>query len=808
MKGDAEEEQGTAAPSPVPTPLDDLRVLELPGGVPTSYCTKLLADAGADVVKVEMGKHGDPLRRWSGSGVARDDDAPFFAYLNTSKRSVAVDIQASPRFLELVDWADVVVEGLGAGQLATRGVGAPELQAHNPALVVVSISPFGADGPWATRPATEFTLQGWCGSTGFRGTPDRPPISVGGRVGEYIAATYAANAVLVAARRARRDGLGDVVDISMLECMTNTMQVYEWLHVSLMQLDTFTPSIEIPSVEPARNGFVGITTITGQQWLDFAVLVEQPRLATEPELCHMLGRWPRRQEVYDLIRPWLAEHDVEEIEQLAALFRIPATRLGNGANLFEMDHFRARDVFVQNPAGFRQPRVPWRMTACRPRPFGPAPAPGEHAASALGSTAARPRRAPAVATECPLPLAGVRVIEMTTFMAGPLVTHFLAAMGADVIKVESAQRPDGIRFAGGQRPGTDRPWEYSWLFQGINVNKRDVTLDLARPEGAALLRRLVATADIVVENYSPRVLDHFGLGWDDLRAVNPRLIMVRMPGFGLDGPWRDRVGFAQTMEMLSGMAWLTGYADGPPVTPRGPCDPLAGLHAAFALLCALDHRDRTGQGQLVEVAMIEAALNASAEQVVEFDAHGRLLQRQGNRGPTAAPQNVYGCRDGGWVALAVADESQWRALCRVLGDPDWSTSPELARADGRHARHDDLDRELGAWFADQDGDDVVERLATAGVPAAVVVSPPHVVENPQLRARRFFQPMDHPVTGPNLYSGLPMRLSRGPAMWNRACSPTLGQHNHEVLAGEIALSDDELDALATASIIGTAPDMA
>src|SRR5262249_3776748 len=258
-----------------------------------------------------------------------------------------------------------------------------------------------------------------------------------------------------------------------------------------------------------------------------------------------------------------------------------------------------------------------------------------------------PRRAAAgVGADSSLPLAGVRVIELTTFMAGPLVTHFLAAMGADVIKVESAQRPDGIRFAGGQRSGTDCPWEYSALFHGINVNKRAVTLDLARPAGADLFKRLVATADIVVENYSPRVLDHFGLGWDDLRAANPGLIMVRMPGFGLDGPWRDRVGFAQTMEMLSGMAWLTGYPDGPPVTPRGPSDPLAGLHAAFALLCALDHRDRTGQGQLVEVPMIEAAVNASAEQIVEFDAHGRLLERRGNRGPTAAPQNVYGCQDG------------------------------------------------------------------------------------------------------------------------------------------------------------------
>jgi crotonobetainyl-CoA:carnitine CoA-transferase CaiB-like acyl-CoA transferase len=275
-----------------------------------------------------------------------------------------------------------------------------------------------------------------------------------------------------------------------------------------------------------------------------------------------------------------------------------------------------------------------------------------------------------------------------------------------------------------------------------------------------------------------------------------------MPGFGLDGPWRDRIGFAQTMEMLSGMAWVTGFPDGPPVVPRGPGDPLAGLHATFAVLSALELAQRTGEPQLVEVAMIEAALNATAEQHVEHSAYGRLVEREGNRGPAAAPQNVYACAgEEEWLALAVADDAQWDALVDVLGRPDWSSDPRFATSAGRRAAHDDLDGHLSAWCAAQDLDDVVERLAAAGVPAARVILPPDIVDNPQLRARGFFEEMQHPVTGPNLYSGLPMRLSRGPRRWNRTTTPTLGEHNDEVLGGDLGLGDDERARLRADDVI-------
>src|SRR4029077_1610459 len=208
---------------------------------------------------------------------------------------------------------------------------------------------------------------------------------------------------------------------------------------------------------------------------------------------------------------------------------------------------------------------------------------------------------------------------------------------------------------------------------------RGITLDLSRPHGIALAKALIAKADVVVENFSPRVLDNLGLRYEDLARETPRLVMLRMPAFGLDGPWRDRTGFAQTMEQISGLAWVTGFADGPPVIPRGPCDPLAGMHAVLALLVALEHRRRTGEGQLVESTMVEAALNATADQVLERQAYGRLLGRDGNRGPVAAPQNLYACRGTEqWLALAVATDAQWSAFVEVLGRPAWALDPAFA----------------------------------------------------------------------------------------------------------------------------------
>jgi len=394
---------------------------------------------------------------------------------------------------------------------------------------------------------------------------------------------------------------------------------------------------------------------------------------------------------------------------------------------------------------------------------------------------------------------------LTAFWAGPAATHLLAAFGAEVIKVESIQRPDGIRYSGAMRKDVDDWWEYGWVFQAMNTNKRSVTLDLGSEEGRRLFTELAAGADVVIENFSPRVMDHFGLTADVLLKVNPKLVVARMPAFGLDGPWRERVGFAPTMEQIAGLAWVTGLPDAPPVTPRGACDPLAGVHAAFAVLAALNFTERTGSGQLVELPMLETVLNATAIQAIESEVFGITLTRRGNRGQGSAIQNLYRCAGPDeWIAVTVSDDQRWRALVDLMQHPSWCDE-SLSTVDARRERADEIDSRLRDWFAGQTLESTVERLATAGVPAAPVVSPSSVTDNPQLRDRGFFEALDHPTTGTGLYPCPPFALLAGQHSWLRRPPPTLGEHNGEVLRDRCGLTDEELANLATIGVIGTRP---
>jgi len=758
-----------------PNPLADLRVVEISDRIAGAYCGKLLVDAGADVVKVEPAG-GDPLRRFTATGGVppRGTDAPLFSYLNAGKRSVTTVSG------ELLAGADIVIITATRSAATERGIDSPRLLGNAPQLIVVTISDFGWTGPWAERPATEFTLQAWSGCTGFRGDPAGPPISIGGELGEYMGGAWAAYGALALRRRVRNGGRGGHLDMSMLEAMT-LMQSGEWLHSQLLQVPPVKRSVEVPSIEPAKDGYIGISMVTGQQWLDFAAMVDCPEFTEIPQLRFQIGRWDYRDWIRERTDPWMRARTVEEIVELGQLFRLPLAPLGNGSTIPEMDHLRERRVYVDNPAGFRQPRAPWLMSEAQQAPIRSAPTVGEADNESLW----QPRQSGSETRSDERPLAGVRVVDFTAFWAGPSATHSLAAFGAEVIKVESIQRPDGIRYSGGMRTDVDDWWEYGWVFHAMNTNKRSVTLDLQSDDGIRLVNELIKQADVVVENFSPRVMDHFGLGADVLLALNPRLVVVRMPAFGLTGPWRDRVGFAPTMEQIAGLAWVTGLADGPPIPPRGACDPLAGAHAAFALLAALEFADRTGRGQLVEVPMIEAVLNVTAVQTMEYEVFGSILDRRGNRGHSGARQNLYRCAgDDNWIAVTIRTDDEWDAFVAVMGDQE--AGPEQ-------------------WFGTQEASSVVDRLADAGIPAAVVVSPSLVTENPQLLHRGFFERLTHPSTGVGLYPCPPFARLDGEDSWLRRTPPTLGQHNSEVLTELCGLADDDLERLIAQGVIGTRP---
>ena len=788
--------------------LSDVRVVDLSTGIAGPYCTKLFADAGADVIKVEP-PSGDPLRSWSATGADLDGrDGALFRFLNTSKRSV-VGRPGDPEVTSLIAGADLVVESPGTDIF---GADAPSLPADRAgqvaALVIVSITPFGRRGPYAGRPWTEFTVQAESGSLGKRGLPTQPPVQAGGRITDWVGGTFAAVAALAAVQRSRRSGHGEVIDFSLHECLTIAGNTYADLMHRLSGQPPKVPhrTVEIPSIEPTTDGWVGFNTNSRAQYQAFLRLIERLDLLADEELATVGGRKARMAEWNELVRAWTRRHPTKEIVARAADLRIPVAPVCDGRSVLEQDHFQARRVFVANPDGtFVQPRPPYRLNGCTIPLRGPAPRLGEH----TGRVEPRRHPRPVPAGAAPLPLEGVRVLDCTAWWAGPSSTQMLGMLGADVIHVESVQRLDGMRMVALIFGRRERWWEYSTVYLSANTNKRNLTLDLAQPEGLELGKKLVASCDVVVENFSPRVFEKFGLGWEAVHDLSPRTVLVRMPAFGLDGPWRDNVGFAQTMEQVSGMAWITGHVDDQPRIPQGPCDPLAGMNAAFATLVALAEREITGEGSLVEVPMVEGALNAGAEQIVEYTAYGGLMHRDGNRSPWAAPQGVYACLGvEQWLAVSVASDEQWQRLVKALGSPPWATDPILAGREGRRQEHDRIDAGLTEWAAGRELDQAVALLIGGGVPAAPLVDSRLTTLHPQLVARRFYEQVSHPVVGAHPLSTVPFRFaSRDQAAepWIRRRAPMLGEDSEAVLRELLGLTDDELDGLRKQAIIGTEP---
>jgi len=791
-------------------PLSGIRVVEIGNRLAAAYCGKLLRDAGADVVAIEP-PGGNPLRRSrlaGGGEPPTGTDSPFFAYLAGGKRSVVVP-DGKPVPTDILTSADIVLAAVSPAEALALGLDLDEIASAAPNCTMVTVSNFGWTGAWADYPATEFTLQAWCGSTGSRGVPQRPPISVGGDLGEFIVGGYAAFFALAVYHGTASGQPGGHVDLSVLEAMASSMQTFGWLRTDVAAMKSFQRSTEVPSIEPAKDGYVGVSMATDQQWLDFCEMIDSPPLAEIPEFRYQLGRWQRRDEVREAIQPWFAARTVDEITELAAAHRIPVAAIGNGATLCDFSHFAQRKAFVDNPAGFRQPRPPWLMSEASPRPVASAPGLGE-ASDRIDEL--WPPRTSTPTPEDPRspasgrPLQDLRIVDLTAFWAGPAATNLMAALGADVVKIESAQKPDGIRYSGGLRRDVKEWWEYSWVFHAVNADKKSVTLNLQSDRGKELFGRLVAGADIVIENFPPRVMADFGLEYDTLRGFNDHVIVIRMPAFGLDGPWRDRGGFAMTMEQMAGLAWLTGYDDGAPTTPRGPCDALAGTHAAFVSMCAVEYRRRTGHGQLVEIPMIETVLNAAAFQVIEHEVSGKVLRRRGNRGHQFAVQNLYACAgDEQWIAISVRDDDDWAALTTVLGQPDWAVGHRCATETARWAAESWIDDRLTEWFSTRPLDKTVAALLAAGVPAAPVVLPTDIGDNSQLRDRAFLETLNHPVCGPIRYPRPPIAPLAGRTHFVDQPAPTLGQHNADVLGGELGLTEDELRQLAIEGITGTRP---
>jgi crotonobetainyl-CoA:carnitine CoA-transferase CaiB-like acyl-CoA transferase len=399
------------------------------------------------------------------------------------------------------------------------------------------------------------------------------------------------------------------------------------------------------------------------------------------------------------------------------------------------------------------------------------------------------------------PLAGIRVADFTWVWAGPHCTLQLAHLGAEVIRVETANRPCVTRmlppFAEFQT-GPNR----SGYFNQYNQGKKSITLDLKRPEAIAVAKRLVAASDVVVENFAAGVMDRMGLGYDVLRALRPDLVMIALSGYGAAGPDHDKVSYGPAQVPLSGMSSLTGYRGFPPMhVGISYGDPTGGLHGACAVLAALMHRARTGEGQYIDLSQWETSIAVLGEGVLAQTMNGAAPARDGNRDPHMAPHGVFRA-DGNdsWVAIAVEDDAAWTRLAQVLGRPELATDARFASLAARKRHEDELEEIVGAWTAARTAEHAVDELQAADVAAFVSARNADLAEDPHLRARGYFVELEHPEVGRRIHAGVPWRMTANESRV-RAPAPCLGADTDQVLRDVCGYGDAEIAALRDGDVL-------
>ena len=396
---------------------------------------------------------------------------------------------------------------------------------------------------------------------------------------------------------------------------------------------------------------------------------------------------------------------------------------------------------------------------------------------------------------------GLRVLELGAGAAGPVATRYLADHGARVVKIESATRPDFMRLVQ-YRKDDPHGLDAQPLYVLMNPNKQGVAIDLSRPEGVQLALRLVDWADVVAENFSPRAMAKWGLDWESLRRRKPGLVMVSSCLFGQTGPQRDYPGFGGQGSALAGFNHLTGWLDRAAVGPSGTItDSLSPRYVACLIAAALLHRERTGEGQYLDVSQIETGIYSLSEMIVRRSANGELMARQGNRCEYAAPHGIYPCRgDDAWIAIAVFSDPEWRLLRRLMGNPPFAQDPRYAGAAGRLEHADELDAALAGWTRGHDAHELAERLQRGGLEAGAVQDVAELNRDPQLEHRGHFRELRHEYLGPMRFESYAIRLSESPPEL-RTPGPKLGEHTREVLCGCLGLSDEEIDRLAAAGVL-------
>ncbi len=826
-----------AADNVPPQALDGIRVLDLAGEA-GMYCTKLLADLGADVILMEP-PDGAAARRIGPfyGDESNSNKSLYFWNLNTNKRSVTRDLGSADgqeSFRRLAATADVVVECFQPGYLDSLSLGYDDLSQIRPDIIVTSITGFGQSGPHSQYKTADMVGQAMSGMMHLDGFPDDPPNMLYGEQAYHCASTQAAVGTLIALFHRERTGEGQHVDVAIQEAnllnqetampywdlrrelRTRTgdnhplpgVGTYECadghvlLRVGLPGFGAPWPALldwiredspggagaELESLFEGLNSRMALDVYFRTD-AESGERLRERFVAMEAVLTAFLKRHTK-QYLYEegqrrglLIGPVNTPKDIVESPQLE-----------HQGWLTEVEHPELSATIRYSGPPYRFSETPWRIDRR-------APLIGEHtdviAKAPAATEGARILRFTQNNGNHNQPLAGIRVADFSWYAAGPIASMILAQHGAEVVKVESEAKPDGLRVLH-PMPKDRSGLNLSGYFNNFNANKLSLALNMAHPQARETALRLIGECDVVIENFSPGVFDKWGLGYEALTKVRPDIIYVRAPMQGSDGPHRDFAGYGAFITALAGLSHLTGFPDRPPVgAGTNYSDFVVNPgHIAVAIMAALHYRDRTGRGQMIEVAQVESAAAVIGAAILDYTANGRAGERAGNRVAHAAPHGAYRCAgEDRWCAIAVTSDAEWEAFCQATGHTEWRDDPRFATLAARKANEDELDCLVEGWTKTRSAEEAMATLQAAGVPAGVVQNARDLLEvDTHLRERGHYAYLDHPEAGRTAYDGPPFRLSKTPGLVHSP-APCLGQHTEYVCREIIGLSDKEISRL-------------
>jgi crotonobetainyl-CoA:carnitine CoA-transferase CaiB-like acyl-CoA transferase len=641
------------------------------------------------------------------------------------------------------------------------------LQDLSGASRVIWINPWGLDNAWSVLPDNDLALYAASGWMSAVGEPGRPPLAPPGAQCRFIAGMFATIAALEHIAVAG-EPVPALVDVPVIESLVATL-IYDSLAFQYFGIhrervgNRFSRSQPLLTTLPCKDGYVGIHAALHGQWVSLANLIGHPEIVSDPRFAALVDRAANVEALDTYLLPWLADRKRWDAFHQLQGARIPSSGHPDMADVLASPQLNYRRAFaeVTTPSG-RKMRVPGSPARLRAE-TGPAP------------RSQRP--------DGPWRPGALRVADLSMGWAGPLCTYNLAALGADVIKIESHTHFDWWR---GSRPPGDGDGmglhERSHVFNTTNRGKRGITLDLANPRGRDLAIELIASADVLVENYAAGVLEKLGLDWPTLSARNPGLVMIRQPGFGADGPESNYVVFGNTIEGMSGLSSLLGYEDGPPMMLSNACgDPVSGLMATSIALAAVAAQRRDGKGRLVECAQLEGFLPMVSEGLIEYQTTGAIPPRRGNRRPGHSPSGAYHAGADQWVTIDVETDAQWAALASVIA-AEWAQDPDLRTAATRELRRKHLDQHLTGWVESLGPEETVEACRRAAVPAGVVLNEADVLGLDPLLASGFWQGVEREPVGFHLHPTIAYSTD-GERRLTEVPAPFLGQHTDEVLEG-------------------------